>query len=891
MARSTASIAIALLLCLAGCGEPLEIPAGKGISRELAGARSRAIEGVFYDLSIGLTRNAAEISGTCTVTFTLKEKVTALPIDFEGGTYRMSVLDPETGETIPCDTLAGLKPERVHDHIVVPGERLRKGPNRLKIDFSAVPVGKGGTALTRFLDESDGCEYYYTLFVPADAHRLFPCFDQPDLKGRLRLTLTMPAGWEAVSNAPRESVDLVERRGSRWKTISFEETKPISTYLMAFAAGDFVRIQDAGAKVPGRREGEGNKPMSLYVRRSKEDKTDAAVLFRIHREALGWLEDYFKTPYPFGKFEFALVPGFPYGGMEHPGSVFYSERSTLFDQEPTDAQILGRAILIEHEVSHQWFGDLVTMKWFDDLWLKEGFATFVSYKVRDAVDPAALAWLRFHQRVKPRAYGVDATKGTTPVYQELLNLDDAKSAYGAIVYNKAPAVLRQLEFLLGEETFRKGIRLCLKRYAFGNAGWRDVIGCFEEASGRGLDGWAKAWLLTPGMPVVVPEWETGPDGKVARFEIVQRPLRGEGVTWPMSLEVALSRAGARNDTLSVEVSQARTPVPALKGSDAPGYVFLNHGDYAYGRFLLDAKSLQEVKAGISEIGDAFLKGLLLSVLWDMVREAEFSPADFVDIALVELERETDPVSFEMLLGRVGTAIEYYLSEKGANEAAPRLESLLLSRMESGRTPAPMRLASFRSFVGLARTCGGIAWLEKVLDGEIFLWDIPLSPRDRWAMVRRLAETGAESAGRFFAQEKERGGVDARRCAFAARAAFDDREVKDEYFNAYLSETDWPESWLEESLSAFNALEQSSATLPYLRQALDSLEWQKAHRKIFFMPRWIAAFLNGHRSREALEIVEAFLRERQDLPGDVRLKVLQSIDFLERTIRIREKYGE
>ncbi len=458
-----------------------------GIAASLAADRAARIEAVRYRLHFDLDRGADETTGAGTITFRLKEPPPRLIVDFGMGHLESLIVN---GKTID-------KPRLVHDHIVIPGDRLQAGGENKIVTRFTVPIGRGGTPLTRFVDESDSTEYLYTLLVPADAHFLFPCFDQPDLKAKLSLSLAMPKEWTATSNAQilRDTSD-----GNR-RTLVFAETRSLSTYLMAFAAGDFVRIEDETASASDIR-------MACYVRRSKREKAVPADLFRLNREALDWCEKYFGVPYPFAKFDFVLAPGFPYGGMEHAATIFYRETAAAFDQEPTASQLLSRAILFYHEVSHQWFGNLVTMAWFDDLWLKEGFATFVSYKILDAIDPAALAWLRFHQRVKPAAYRVDATEGTTPVYQELDNLFNAKSAYGAIVYKKAPALLQQLEFLIGEEAFRKGTRTCLKRYAFDNARWPDVFACYEAAAGRKLDEWLDAWLLTPGMPVVTVDWET-----------------------------------------------------------------------------------------------------------------------------------------------------------------------------------------------------------------------------------------------------------------------------------------------------------------------------------------------------------------------------------------------
>jgi len=872
-AGRTVAAALVILGCLAGCGsdddESSDRPTARGISKALAEIRASLVEDVKYDLFLALDRGAEETErATCTLSFRLREQPEDLIVDYGAGTVQTLSVN---GEKIA-------DPKLIENHIVVPGGLLKKGLNEIKTSFRS-PVGKGGTALTRFEDETDGTEYVYTLLVPADAHLLFPCFDQPDIKARLTLKLELPAEWKALSNAP--IAESIEKEGR--KTVTFAQTAPISTYLMAFTAGDYVRIDDEEAA-------DGARPMALYVRPAKRDKLVPADLFRLSGEALRWLEEYFGVDYPFEQFAFALVPGFPYGGMEHPGAIFYSEQASVFDQEPTASQLLRRAILYYHEVSHQWFGDLVTMAWFDDLWLKEGFATFMSYRIMDALYPEKQAWMRFHQRVKPRAYRVDATAGTTPVYQELGNLYDAKSAYGAIVYNKAPALLQQLEFLIGDEAFRKGTQLCLERFAFGNARWPEIFECYEDASGRDLEEWLEAWLLTKGMPSVTAEWDVDDDDRIAEFEVVQEPVGGGGMEWPIKCEVALWYPGGTMKRVPVEFDTSSHDLDSLEGKKAPEFVFVNFEDRAYGQFTLDGRSVDTVTALLPLVKDDFLRTLLLSALWDMVRAAALAPLDYIDLALGELGRETDPVTYEILLGRVTYALEYYLGDRQQPEAFERVEKFLLETVTADATPKLIRLCAFRAIVGAARTENTLDWLKKILAEEIELEEIDVASRDRWKIVGRLARLGADDSLALFEAEKERGGTDARRYAFEQKAGFNDPNVKQAYFDAYFTETEWPEQWLESSLGAFNSPTQSEITMPFLLPALERLEWVKNHRKIFFMPRWIAAFISGHRSRKALKVVTAFLEETDTLPGDIRLKILQSVDSLERTVRIRERFG-
>src|SRR5207248_8522229 len=325
------------------------------------------------------------------------------------------------------------------------------------------------------------------------------------------------------------------------------ETEPISTYLFAFAAGPFARFpepQMGGISMtadPSLKSAEDVKqplqnnaiPLRLFVRKSQVERArkEAPEVLRIHRECLNFLADYFDFKYPFPKYDIVLVPEFAYGGMEHAGATFLREDGVLFPTTPTANNFAARAELICHEASHQWFGDLVTMRWFDDLWLKEGFATFMAYKAMEKILPQYNAWKIFYQRTKPGAYSTDATKGTTPIFQEIPNLSAAKSAYGNIVYLKAPSMLRQAEFFLGADKFQQAIRAFLKEHAFSNAEWADLVRAFEHSSGKKLDEWAAAWVKRRGFANVRVDWSGDQSGRINHLTLKQNDVLNEGGAW------------------------------------------------------------------------------------------------------------------------------------------------------------------------------------------------------------------------------------------------------------------------------------------------------------------------------------------------------------------------
>jgi aminopeptidase N len=833
---------------------------GPGISRELAAYRSARIKDVRYDLTLDVTRPDTAI-GRVAVAFTPTGSGDVV-LDFRGLTL---------GDVQVNGTAAG-SVQFNGAHVRIPSALLRPGSNRVDLQFHAA-IAPSGASIIRVRDATDGATYLYTLLVPADANQLFPCFDQPDLKARVALTLRTPVGWSAVANGAALRVDTADAT----KTHQFRETEPISTYLIAFAAGPWATVSAAPR----------GRPMTMYVRASRAAEAESDSLLALNAAALEWLEGYFGRPYPFSKYDFVLAPAFPFSGMEHPGAVFYSEEAFIYRERPTLTQRLARHATIYHEVAHQWFGDLVTMRWFDDLWLKEGFATYMASKMQDALDPAANAWKTFYLRNKPAAYGVDATEGTTPVWQGLPNLDQAKSNYGPIVYNKAPSVLKQLNYLVGDSAFRAGVRAFLRTHAYGNATWRDLLTAIGRASGRPLDTWGAQYILRPGMPVLEQRLDLA-DGRVSRLTLVQRPalaLPGRG-PWPMRVEVTLGYEAARPIRIPIELRAETTLVAAAVGRPAPDFVYANSGDYGYALVRLDARSVEWLERGVRRVDDAFLRAMLWGSLWDMVRDARLDPASYLRLAMRELPTEPDEQIVSSILTRVARTSHAYLSPGVRDSLVPALEAVLGRVADDTTRPYGIRKAHLDALISIAETPATLTRVEAILDGATVA-GAPLRPPTRWAIVTKLVEHAVPSADRRFVEESRRDSTtEGRRRAFVARAARPTAESKADYFTRYFRDRNLNEDWATASLRAFNALSQSALTLPFLRPALDSLRWIQRNRRIFYLGSWLDAFLSGQTSPEALTEVQAFLVETPRLPRDLRLKVLQAADELRRTVAIR-----
>ena len=850
----------ALLLALAFCGQ-VYANAPRGIPRDLARERASRISNVRYKISFSLEPHAPATKGNEELRFVLRGAGPLL-LDFRDGKLEtISVNGKPLGTALD------------NGHIELPAAALRQGQNTVEAHFLS-NVAPAGKPLTRFEDRDDGSEYIYTLFVPMDASMAFPCFDQPDIKGRFHLTLATPSGWMAISNT---SVQRVEARGGEQQTI-FGETRPISTYLFAFAAGPFRKVHDTPG-LPG-----------LYVRKSQfqRARNEAPEVQEIAAQGIQYFSSYFAQPFPFPKYDMVLIPGFAYGGMEHAGSTFLREESVLFRTAPTHLDLLGRDILVLHELTHQWFGDLVTMRWFDDLWLKEGFAQYMAYQALASLKPNEPVWKRFYESIKPGAYEIDSTQGATPIYQDIPNLADAKSAYGAIVYSKAPGVLKQLSFLLGANNFRDGLRLYLKEHAYSNAEWSDLIHAFERVSRKPLDRWAGMWIRRRGMPQVDISWSCDGD-RLAQLSLSQHDVLGTNAIWPIATQVLLTSPDGRSSTIRVEL-QSRSAEFPVGPRTCPAFVFANGQDYAYGRFLLDAKSRHYVLAHLGGVNDVFTRALLWGSLWDSVREADLAPRDYLDLSARLLPNETDLSLVQSILGNSTTALHRYVSGKTRAAFIPQFEAMTSRRMLGAAAP-DLRILWFRGFRSLAETPEALAKLKSMLDGRLSIPGVQLRPLDRWTMVTALVALDDPQAPAVLAAERKRDpSGDGRKYAYVAEAAVPNAQTKKKYFDEYLHDPSRPEDWIELSLRSFNYWNQSALTQPYLKPALEALPQIKRDRKIFFLVDWLDAFIDGQHSPAADAEVREYLRTAS-LEPDLRLKILQAVDELDRTVAIRRKFPD
>jgi aminopeptidase N len=845
-----------LLLLTALRMQPASPPAtdpGPGIPLTLAQERAARLSDLRYDLAVAVPATPSEpVTGRMTIRFRLKDAARDLALDFGPGGKITRAADAN-GSAVPL--------RAVPDHLVVPAAALREGSNTLQIEFEA-----GNASLNR------NQEFLYTLFVPARAHLALPCFDQPDLKARWTLALDVPAGWRAVTNGAL----LTENAGGARHAYTFAETEPISTYLFAFAAGRFsVETADRGGRT-----------FQMFHRETDAAKVarNRETIFDLHAAALAWLERYTGIPYPWGKFDFVLVPAFQFGGMEHPGAIFYNAPALFLDPSATQNQQLGRASLIAHETAHMWFGDLVTMRWFDDVWMKEVFANFMAAKIVNPSFPAINHDLRFLLAHYPAAYDIDRTPGTNAIRQRLDNLNEAGSLYGAIIYQKAPIVMRQLEAMVGETPFQEGVREYLRGHRFGNATWPDLIAVLDARTGEDLEAWSRAWVQEAGRPSIATEL-TVSDGRIASLSLRQRdPVAARGLIWNQRLQVALGLPdGVR--TLTVRMSDAVTEVAAARGLAAPRFVLPTGGGIGYGGFVLDPGTLTHLLAHLPEIDDPLLRGAAWVTLWEQMLDGRAQPAAVVDLALRALPAERDEQNVQRILGYTEQAFWRFLTGDARRTIAPRLESLLAEGLAAAPSSS-LKSAWFSALRDTARTPETIARLERIWKKTETVPGLVLAEPDYTTLALRLALYGVPRWKEMLDEQQTRiENPDRRdRFVFVRPAVDDDRAVRDAFFDRLANPANRTrEPWVLEGLAYLHHPLRAASSESYIPRSLTMLQEIQRTGDIFFPKRWLDATLGGHNSATAAQMVTRFLAELPPgYPDRLRRVILSASDDLLRS---------
>jgi len=841
--------ALLTLCALMSCnGQSVQAPVPvAGVALELAQQRVAAVSDIHYKVHFDLPASAdAAVTGRVEARFTLQTISDALVLDFR------APADHVLAVMLNGNPVEYSVPQ---DHIVIAADAFSPGENTVTVEFRSTDA-----ALNR------QSEFMYALFVPDRASTAFPVFEQPDLKARFTLTLGVPSPWQALSNGElisRESVSATRH------LLSFAETLPISTYLFAFAAGE---LQVESAQRNGR-------TFTMYHRETDVDKLqrNRDAIFDLHVTALEWLEDYTGIPYPFGQFAFFAVPAFQFGGMEHPGAIWYRAETLFLDPTASRTQELGRASLIAHETAHMWFGDLVTMRWFNDVWMKEVFANFMAAKIAGPAFPDLNLQLRFFQAHHPTAYAVDRTAGANPIRQPLDNLRQAGSLYGAIIYQKAPVVMQQLEALLGASLLQEGLRTYLNQFQYDNATWPDLIAILDLLTEDDLAAWSQVWVNEPGRPRIETHWTEAGIVLTQQDDVAQR-----GLLWTQPVVIATGFNGAVTEH-QVLLQDAEALLP-LVDNERPDFILAGADGIGYARFVPDAQSRDWLLANVQTLENPLHRAVAWQTLWEEVLEGALPALAFVNATLLAVAQEDEQLLAQQVLGLLRNAWWQYLDADSRQQLASELEATLWQALE--RAPAAGRKGPyFNAIVSLTQSAAGLARLENIWRMNERPQGLPLEEQQYIALAEALALHEVADAQLILDEQAQRIRNPDRLARFNfVRPAFSaDANVREAFFRSFSDVARRrQESWVLDAMAAIHHPSRADASLPLVRPSLDLVEEIQQTGDIFFPLRWLSATLGGHQSPEAAAIVQQYLTERADLPAHIRAKVLQAADDLFRS---------
>ncbi|MGN8026014.1 aminopeptidase N [Microbacterium sp. 22242] len=725
---------------------------------------------------------------------------------------------------------------------------------------------RSGEGLHRFVDPVDGQTYLYTHDEPADARRFMPCFEQPDLKAVITVVVTAPAGWEVLSN---QSVAATRVDGDV-QTVEFAPTLPLSSYLVCIAAGPYVRVESEW------RRGEEHVPLAALCRASMAEHFDADEILRITRQGLDFFAEAFAFPYPWGKYDQIFVPEYNIGAMENPGLVTFTEQY-LFRGAATRGQRQARANTILHEMAHMWFGDLVTMTWWDDLWLKESFADYMGAHASAAATEFTEAWVLFANRRKAWAYTQDQLPSTHPIVADIPDLEAAKLNFDGITYAKGAAVLKQLVAFVGEDAFFDGARRYFARHAFGNTTLEDLLVELEHGSGRDLRGWAQAWLQTTGMSTL--SLERGEDG--AAVVVQTDPLQTD--PRPHRLQIGLydlrDGALALRERIPLDLVDTRTPVELA----AADLTLLNDGDLTYAKVRLDERSLGTVEQALSGLEDPLARALVWSALWNATRDAELPVQRYLDIVAAHAPGEPDNALLGGVLLNAAFAIAHYLPEPARPAARAAWLERTWSALGSAAPGSDAQLTWARAFAAAAavddaRHADVTAMLVGVAPAGL-----PLDPDLRWALLTALVTTGHAGAEEITAEQLRDHTATGRTAALAAAASTPLAEVRAADWRAAWTDLSLSNDHLDATIAGFRAGGRRDLVAPFDEDYFARIETAWAQRTIEIAGRLVRGL---YPDAESTELVDAWLDAHPHAPAALRRLVGEQRDHQQRAIRVR-----
>ncbi|GHH11811.1 aminopeptidase N [Streptomyces rubradiris] len=751
--------------------------------------------------------------------------------------------------------------------------------NELVVDAQCA-YSRTGEGLHRFVDPEDGEVYLYTQYEPADARRVFANFEQPDLKAPYRFEVRAPEDWTVWSNGAGELVDGV------WR---FAETKPISTYITCVVAGPYHYVTDSYSRTLE----DGTKleiPLGAMCRRTLAPYFDADDIFLVTKQGLDFFHEHFDYPYPFGKYDQAFVPEYNLGAMENPGMVTFREEY-VFRGKVTQASYEARANVILHEMAHMWFGDLVTMEWWDDLWLKESFADFMGTFANVGATRFKDAWITFANRRKAWAYRADQLPSTHPITADIRDLQDAKLNFDGITYAKGASVLKQLVAYVGQDAFLEGARRYFKRHAYGNTRLGDLLSVLGETSGRDMSAWARSWLQTAGVNALTPQVlldTTG--GRIAELAVVQEAPESHPELRPHRIVVGLYRRTPegtlqRYARAETDVHEPRTVVAELAGLQAPELVLVNDEDLTYCKTRFDTTSLETLRTDLGGLTDPLARALCWSALWNMTRDGLLPAREFIALVLRFAGGESDIGVLQMLHAWANSALTHYTAPEWRETGGELLAEGALRELRSAAPGSEHQLAWARFFAAVASAEPDLKLLGDLLDGTTAIEGLELDQELRWVFLEPLAAHGAADESVLAAELARDDTASGKRHQVRCLAARPQAAVKAQAWAQVVESDALSNALVEATIAGFAQPSQRELTAPYAQLYFAAIERVWRERSIQIGMDVVRGLFPALQDRpETLEATDAWLAAHQDAAPALRRLVLEARDDLARALR-------
>ena len=842
--------------------EGVTVP-GVNLTRAEAKERSSLVKVHSYEVELDLTKGADNF-------------ISKTRIRFDGLKPGSTTFNDAVGKSVIKAELNGsaFDPKFDGESIFLPALAAQ---NELYIELEGI-YSNSGEGLHRFEDPADHEVYLYTQHEVADARRTFVCFDQPDLKATFAISAIVPAHWEVISNNPIESKSDVNG-AQKWV---FTPTPRISTYLTALVAGPYFKVESTY-------EGEKTVPMGLYCRKSLAEHMDSEELFDLTRRGFAAYEKEFGLAYPFDKYDQIAVAEFNAGAMENAGCVTFAENYFVFRSKVTDKEYNWRANVILHEMAHMWFGDLVTMEWWDDLWLNESFAEWASYYTLAKATRFTNSWTVFNAERKNWAYRQDQLSSTHPIAVDMVDLEAVKTNFDGITYAKGASVLQQLVSHVGIENFTEGLKKYFAKHAWANTTLKDLLVELEATSGRDLSSWVETWLKTSGVNTWRPELTIDGDTYSSIAVLQEAPLVPAGSTElrPHRMAVGLYDIKASSvelrKSVELDVSGASTLVTELAGEKVADLVLLNDRDLSYGKLRFDQRSIATLKSHLGSIKDPLARALAWSASWDMLRDGELAASDYVPMALTALAGETDVAVVAMTFTQLGSAVELFAADKNRDALRAQLADGVEKLLDGATAGSDLQLQYVRSFASYAHSPAQTARIREILDGKQA--GVTVDANLRWHLLNSLVERGAASIAEVEAELQRDKTADGEKAAAFGRAASPEASIKSAAWE--LATTQEISNHIQiQTIQGFQRAGQRQLTAPFIDKYFEIIAPYWANHTYEFASNVAALLYPVYQiSQSTLDKTESWLSGAgKDAPAALRRIVSEQRDALARALK-------